>query len=479
MTWQALPRPALAVKVWPGAGLRRQALLYEGPPNEGSVVKQTSILIAVLVLLLPDAALAAGDAHLGARLPVWSVLPFAGLLLSIALFPLLAQHFWESNLHKAVVALVFGVPTALYVWFQDHHLVLHELHEYVSFIVLLGALFIISGGLVLRGDIKASPEVNTLFLGIGAVLANFIGTTGASMVLIRPVLRTNSQRRNVLHIPVFFIFVVANMGGMLTPLGDPPLFLGYLRGVPFFWTLKLTPIWAIGVGIVLAVFYVWDRRAYSKEQPVDLQRDVTEKVPLSLTGKWNLLLLGGVLVGVFLPSPWREIVMAAMAGLSIIITPRDLRAENGFTYHPITEVAVLFIGIFLAMIPALAILQARGGELGMTKPWQFFWSTGILSSFLDNAPTYLTFMSLAQGLGMARQIAGMPTIMLEAISAGAVFMGANSYIGNGPNFMVKAIADEANIRMPNFFAYMALAAMILWPIFIGVTLVFFSGAAPS
>jgi Na+/H+ antiporter NhaD/arsenite permease-like protein len=442
------------------------------------VANATSILVAVLALLWPATALA-GDAHLGAHLPVWSVLPFAGLLLSIAIFPLLAQHWWESNLHKAIIALVFGIPTALYIWFQDYHLVLHELHEYTSFIVLLGALFIISGGLVLRGDIKASPETNTLFLAIGAVLANFIGTTGASMVLIRPVLRTNSQRRKVLHIPVFFIFVVANMGGMLTPLGDPPLFLGYLRGVPFFWTLKLTPIWAIGVGIVLAVFYVWDRLAYSKEQPTDLHRDVTEKVPLALVGRWNLLLLGGVLFGVFLPSPWREIVMAVMAGVSIVITPRALRKENGFTYHPITEVAVLFIGIFLAMIPALVILQARGGELGMTQPWQFFWATGILSSFLDNAPTYLTFMSLAQGLGMARQIVGMPTIMLKSISAGAVFMGANSYIGNGPNFMVKAIADEANIRMPNFFAYMVLAAIILWPVFLGVTLIFFAGAAPG
>jgi Na+/H+ antiporter NhaD/arsenite permease-like protein len=438
-------------------------------------------LLLLAVALLPTPALASGGGGegLGAHLPLWSVLPFAGLLLCIAILPLVVSHWWESNLHKAIIALAFGVPTAIYVAVQDIVPVLHELHEYVAFIVLLGALFIISGGLVLRGDIKATPAVNTLFLAIGAVLANFIGTTGASMVLIRPMLRTNSQRKRVLHIPVFFIFIVANMGGMLTPLGDPPLFLGYLRGVPFFWTLHLIPIWAIGVGIVLSVFYTWDRLAYAKETPVDLTRDATEKVPLSLAGKYNLLLLGGVLWGVFMPSPWREIIMAVMAGLSIIITPRPLRSENGFTYHPITEVAVLFIGIFMAMIPALEILRARGGELGMTRPWQFFWSTGILSSFLDNAPTYLTFMSLAQGLGLAQQIVGMPQIMLKAISAGAVFMGANSYIGNGPNFMVKAIADEAKIRMPNFFAYMVFAAIILWPIFIIVTLVFFSGGAPA
>ncbi len=457
-------------------------------------MRALQVLISLTVATFSATAFASGGgdklaATLGAGLPLWSVFGFAGLLLSIAIFPLFAPHWWESNLHKAIVAFFFGLPTAIYIWVQHvqvdgqtlgcHPLVLHELHEYTAFIVLLGALFIISGGLVLRGDIKATPGVNTLFLAIGAVLANFIGTTGASMVLIRPMLRTNGQRKRILHIPVFFIFVVANMGGMLTPLGDPPLFLGFLRGVPFFWTLRLAPIWAFGVGIVLVVFYLWDRWAYGKEEASDLHRDATERVPLALVGWYNLLLLGGV-IGAILgtaqlvhASPWRELLMAGMAVLSIIITPKALRRENGFTYHPITEVAVLFIGIFLAMIPTLAILQARGSELGMTQPWQYFWATGILSSFLDNAPTYLTFMSLAQGLGLDNEIVGMPQIMLQAISAGAVFMGANSYIGNGPNFMVKAIADEAKIRMPNFFSYMVLAALILWPIFMVVTLVFF------
>ena len=434
------------------------------------------ILFVLLTLLAPSTALASSGTDLGNNLPLWSVLPFGLLLLCIALLPLLFHHWWESNRNKLIVALLFGLPTAIFIWFKDYHLVLHELHEYTSFIVLLGALFIISGGLVLRGDIKATPGVNTLFLGVGAVLANFIGTTGASMVLIRPMLRTNHERKMIRHIPIFFIFVVANMGGMLTPLGDPPLFLGYLRGVPFFWTLQLAPLWAFGVGVVLAVFYIWDRWAYSKETVADRRFDDIHVVPLSLQGKLNIFFLGGVIGAVFLPSPWRELLMAGMAMLSVRFTATALREENGFTYHPIIEVAALFIGIFLAMIPALAILQARGSDLGLNQPWQFFWCTGILSSFLDNAPTYLTFLSLAQGLGLQADVVGVPTIMLKAISAGAVFMGANSYIGNGPNFMVKAIADEAKIRMPNFFAYMLLAAVILWPIFVVVTLVFFRGA---
>jgi Na+/H+ antiporter NhaD/arsenite permease-like protein len=435
----------------------------------------TRVLAAAAVVVSPALAWAASGQHeAGTGLPVWTVIPFGALLLCIALLPLIAEHWWESNRNKAIIALVLGLPTAVFMWGQDYHAVLHALHEYVSFIVLLGALYIISGGLVLRGDIRATPGVNTAFLGVGAVLANFIGTTGAAMLLIRPVLRTNSQRKHVRHIPIFFIFIVANMGGMLTPLGDPPLFLGYLRGVPFFWTLQnLMPIWAMGCGIVLLIFYVWDRRLYGRESAQAVALDERERVPLALTGKINVPLLGGVIVGVFLPSPWREVVMASMALVSLKITPKGLREENRFTFHPITEVAVLFIGIFLAMIPALEILRARGAELGLTQNWQFFWATGVLSSFLDNAPTYVSFLSLAQGLGLPGEIVEVPNQMLMAISAGAVFMGANSYIGNGPNFMVKAIADEANLRMPNFFSYMVIAALILWPVFLLVTGVFF------
>ncbi|MCA9672645.1 MAG: sodium:proton antiporter [Myxococcales bacterium] len=420
-----------------------------------------------------------GKKHIGHTLPMWSVLPFAALLLCIALLPVLAEHWWESNRNKGIVALLLGLPVAIYLWPQDNHAVLHALHEYVAFIALLGALYIISGGLLLRGDIKATPGINATFLGTGAVLANFIGTTGAAMLLIRPLLRTNSQRKHTRHIPIFFIFIVANMGGMLTPLGDPPLFLGFLRGVPFFWTLKLLPIWGTAVGLCLIVFYFWDRRAYAREAAEDLVLDSTQQQPLSLVGKANILLLLGVIASVLVPSMLgvsdivREVGMVLMAVISLVITPKALRKENNFTFHPIVEVAALFIGIFLAMAPATAILQARGAELGMTKVWQFFWATGLLSSFLDNAPTYVSFLSLAQGIGLRGDVVGVPTRMLEAISAGSVLMGANSYIGNGPNFMVKAIADEAKIKMPNFFGYMLMAALVLWPIFGVITVVFF------
>jgi Na+/H+ antiporter NhaD/arsenite permease-like protein len=432
-----------------------------------------AVLLSFLAILLLPADLHAASANLGEAVSLGWVIPFAGLLLCIAILPLAIPHLWEKNSVKAIVSLLFGLPVAIYVARIDLAAVLHELHEYVSFIILLGSLFTISGGLVLRGDIKATPGVNALFLGVGAVLANFVGTTGASMLLIRPVLRTNAQRRRTRHLPVFFIFLVSNIGGALTPLGDPPLFLGFLRGVPFFWTLRLAPIWGVAVALVLAIFYLWDRRAHGLEAAADLQRDESAVVPLSLAGKHNLLLLGGVIGSVFLPTPWRELGMAAMALLSVVTTPRALRKENGFSYDPIIEVAVLFIGIFLAMIPALAILQARGGELGLTKPWQFFWMTGALSSFLDNAPTYLTFLSLGQGLRLQPDVVGVPSSLLLAVSAGAVFMGANTYIGNGPNFMVKAIADRTSIKAPSFFGYMAYAMLILIPCFVVVTLLFF------
>jgi Na+/H+ antiporter NhaD/arsenite permease-like protein len=410
---------------------------------------------------------------LGASLPLCWVLPFAGLLLGIAILPLAAPRWWEKHHNKALVSLGFGLPVAVLTGLRDPAPVLHELSEYVSFIILLGSLYVIAGGLVLRGDIKATPAVNTLFLAVGALLANVVGTTGASMLLIRPLLRTNSERRFVRHIPVFFIFLVSNIGGALTPLGDPPLFLGYLRGVPFVWTLRLAPVWAVTVGLVLAVFFLWDRAAYATEKLADVERDLASQVPLSLAGKRNLLLLAGVVGAVLLPTPWREVGMATLAALSLALTPGGLRKENGFSFGPIIEVAILFLGIFLCMVPALAILQARGGELGLRSPWQFFWATGLLSSFLDNAPTYLTFLSLAQGLHLSPEILGIPHRMLQAISAGAVFMGANSYIGNGPNFMVKAISDEANVKTPSFFGYMALSAGVLLPIFALVTLLFF------
>ncbi|HEX9830325.1 MAG TPA: sodium:proton antiporter, partial [Thermodesulfobacteriota bacterium] len=366
-----------------------------------------------------------------------------------------------------------GVPVVIYFLLSDYHELIHAARDYVSFIVLLAALFTISGGVLVEGNPEGKPLVNTAFLAVGSVLASVIGTTGASMLLIRPLLRTNDTRKHTRHIPVFFIFLVSNIGGSLTPIGDPPLFLGYLQGVPFFWTLKLFPLWCVAVGTLLLVFYFFERRAWKKEPLPAIVEDILLKEPLRIKGKLNFLWLFGVLVAVFLPTPYREILMVSVGCLSYRFTPREIRANNKFTFYPINEVAVVFAGIFATMIPALLILEARGAELGIKEPWHFFWITGTLSSFLDNAPTYLTFFSLAQGLGIGGGIMGIPENILIAISAGAVFMGANSYIGNGPNFMVKSICEEAGIKMPSFFGYMIYSGVILIPLFMLMTFVFF------
>ena len=410
---------------------------------------------------------------LGNTLPLWSVLPFAGLLLSIALFPLVSPAFWERHFGK--VSLAFGAPMAAYFLFAAPHELLHTGLEYVSFIILLGALFTISGGILLKGTMRGRPVVNCAFLGVGAVIANLLGTTGAAMLLIRPLLRANAHRKKKSHVFIFFIFVVANIGGSLTPIGDPPLFLGYLKGVPFFWTLKnLWYFWLLANSLVIGVFYLFDRRALRAEEAEegDIEEGVGERVPLSLEGAWNFLLLCVVIGAVFLPTPWREIAMTAAAGVSVWKTPKPIREKNEFTWHPIEEVAILFAGIFATMIPALLILKARGGELGVTQPWHFFWVTGSLSSFLDNAPTYLTFLSLAQGLSGPADVVGVAAPILKGISTGAVFMGANSYIGNAPNFMVKSIVEAAGVRMPSFLGYMAYSAAVLLPIFVVVTWIF-------
>jgi len=438
---------------------------------------------------------------LGQSLGLWLVLPFAGLLLCIAILPLVAEHWFEKNRNRALIAAAFGVPVVVYLIgrFGSEGLteVLLTGEEYLSFIILLAALYTISGGIYLTGNLLGTPLTNVAFLLVGAVMANFIGTTGAAMVLIRPLLRANSERHNQKHVVIFFIFVVANIGGLLTPLGDPPLFLGFLRGVDFFWTLKLLPQWAMAVGLTTAVFFVLDYRAYRKEKAVSIREDIADYVPMRIAGKVNLLFLAGVIASVLLSKPLahvgeivhfpflRELVMIIMIVLSLKVGPSGPRKANHFSWAPIQEVAIIFAGIFAAMIPALAILKARGGELGLTEPWHFFWATGVLSSFLDNAPTYLTFTSTAQGFLGIGDVSGLmgtqvieavgraPAAFLAAISCGAVFMGANSYIGNAPNFMVKSIAESSGLKMPSFFGYMAYSIAVLVPIFLVVTLVFF------
>jgi Na+/H+ antiporter NhaD/arsenite permease-like protein len=415
-----------------------------------------------------------GDIAIPSDLPIYTVVPFVAMLLAIAICPLWVPHWWESNRNKALVSLALGLPVLALYLARGPRALVGMGEEYVSFIILLAGLYVISGGILLRGDLEATPVTNTAFLAIGALLASFIGTTGASMLLIRPLLQTNSERRYVKHTVIFFVFLVSNIGGMLTPLGDPPLFLGYLQGVPFTWTFRLWPQWLTMIAALLAVYFVWDSVMHAREPLERLRRDRAEIQPLRLRGSHNLILLAGVVLAVaFLHEPWREITIAALAVLSMWRTPRAIRRANGFTSYPIVEVAVLFFGIFLTMIPALELLRLRGGALGVRAPWQFFWVSGMLSSFLDNAPTYLTFLALAQGLRIGNDVVGVPNGILAAISVGSVAMGANSYIGNAPNFMVKSIAEEAKVRMPSFFGYMLYSGAVLIPLFVAITFLFF------
>jgi len=398
-------------------------------------------------------------------IPLISVLPFALLLTCIAVLPLAAPHFWEKNRNKALVAAVLAAPIAAWLLRVEPHSLLYTAEEYLAFIALLGSLFVVAGGIHLGGDLRASPRNNTLILGVGGILASVIGTTGASMVLIRLLLRTNQERDNTSHLPLFFILIVSNCGGLLTPLGDPPLFLGYLRGVPFFWTLRLWPVWVLVLGYLLSIFYWLDRRAYARETPLALRADQVAATPLRVQGSLNLLLLLGIVVAVFFPTPWRELAMLALSVISVVFGAKAPRRKNEFTFSPIIEVAVLFMGIFVTMVPALELLRAHGAQLGLRDPWQFFLVTGGLSSVLDNAPTYLTFLSAAQGLGLPADLVGVTARHLTAISVGAVLMGANTYIGNGPNFMVKAIAEEAGYKTFDFVRYAGLATALLAPVY--------------
>ena len=395
-----------------------------------------------------------------------TVAPFALLLLAIAILPLFAATFWERNRNKALVAGLLAAPIAGWLLLREPTAVAHSLREYISFIALLGSLFVISGGIHLEGDLKATPATNTALLAFGGVLANILGTTGASMLLIRTLLKTNSQRSHVAYLPFFFILIVSNCGGLLTPLGDPPLFLGYLRGVPFTWTLRLWPAWVFAMLWLLGLYYFIDRRTYAREDPSRLLRDAREVVPLSLIGWRNVALLMGVVVSVLMPTPYREVCMVGLAVASLIVGGKRGRKANGFTFGPIVEVAILFAGIFVTMIPALKLLELHGASIGLTRPWQYFLASGSLSSVLDNAPTYLTFLSAAQGLGLHGSVVGVPAAFLAAVSVGSVFMGANTYIGNGPNFMVKAIADNSGYRTASFGRHAIFAILVLSPVYV-------------
>ena len=448
---------------------------------------------------------------------IWMVFPFVVLLGCIAVLPLMhaTEHWWESNLHRFYVAgglglltlifyLVahehpvqshylsheFSVPTAGGLNFDTARVVLENamLEEYIPFIVLLFSLYTITGGVRIEGDLVARPSTNVAFIGIGATIASFVGTTGAAMLLIRPLLETNRERKHVKHTVIFFIFAVCNCGGCLLPIGDPPLFLGYLEGVPFLWTFALWKEWLFVNSLLLIIYYVWDRFiAYPKESQADLARDTTDIKPLKFKGVLNIVWLFGVILAVALLDPkktilgwhpWlymREMVQMLMVGLSLLTTSKAVRTDNNFNFAAIIEVAVLFSGIFICMQPALQILDVRGAELPITTAQRFFWATGSLSAVLDNAPTYLVFFNTAKSLSPASGphiVAGVEEHLLIAMSLGAVFMGAMTYIGNGPNFMVKAIAETEGVKMPSFFGFTAYSFGVLLPIFILTVLLF-------
>ncbi|AXK39579.1 sodium:proton antiporter [Crenobacter cavernae] len=462
-----------------------------------------SILTALLALLVPGAAMAA-DLD-GATLSLAWVIPFAGILLSIALFPIFAPGFWHHHFGKitAVWTVLFLVPFA--AAFGGHTtlaLLIHALlTEYIPFIVLLFSLYTVSGGILLWGNLHGSPRLNTGILAIGTVLASIMGTTGAAMLLIRPLLKANDNRKHRVHVVVFFIFLVANVGGGLTPLGDPPLFLGFLKGVDFFWTMKFMalPVLLLSLAL-LAIFYVVDGYYFRKEGVE--ARDPSPDSPLKFYGTFNFVLLAGVIGGVLLSGFWRpgvsfdimgthlelqnlvrDAILVALAFASLALTPKPVRAGNEFNWEPILEVGKLFAGIFITIAPAIAILRAGSdgqlaalvgmvsGEDGLPANAMYFWMTGVLSAFLDNAPTYLVFFNLAAG-DATLLMKELPQTLL-AISMGAVFMGAMTYIGNAPNFMVKAIAEQRGVVMPSFFGFLGYSCVVLLPLFAVLTWLFF------
>jgi len=464
--------------------------------------------LGILALLASADPAFAAEPFNGSELSLFWVIPFAGILLSIAILPLAAPRFWHHHFGKVSLfwALAFIVPFAILHGSDTAgaEVVHTALLEYIPFIILLFALFTVAGGILVTGNLHGSPGVNTAILGIGTAIASIIGTTGASMVLIRPLLRANDDRRFNVHVVVFFIFLVSNIGGSLSPLGDPPLFLGFLKGVDFFWTTThLFAKTVLVASLLLIVFYFLDRRFYAKEEGLPHKKDPTpDTESIGLRGKQNIPLIFCIIGAILMSAYWkpgiafnvfgthvelqsivRDLILLAVAGVSMWITPKYIHERNGFDWGPIAEVAKLFAGIFITIIPAIAILRAGEDgalaslvslvtdEAGQPNNIWYFWLTGALSSFLDNAPTYLVFFNLAGG--DAETLMGPMASTLAAISAGAVFMGANSYIGNAPNFMVLAIAQHRGVKMPSFFGYIGWAAVFLLPCFALVTVLFF------
>ena len=486
------------------------------------------ILCVILGLMLSVSieAFGADDAHGsegahhghgvdGAKLPIWSIIPFVGILLSIAIFPLvLDSHFLVHHGGKMslVWGLVFAIPYLIAFRGEAFYDILHiYLIDYIPFIILLWGLFTVAGGILVRGTLRGTPIVNTFLLLIGTAIASWVGTTGASMLLIRPLIRANAYRQSKVHLVIFFIFLVSNIGGSLTPLGDPPLFLGFLHNVPFFWTTTaLFPHMLFISVIIIVLFFVIDTIMFKREGGV-VPDDGTNE-PIRVDGLFNLIFLLGIVAAVLMSGSFkwgevnifgvhvywqniaRDVLIVVMGLLSLKFTPfsGELRQTNEFSWEPIEEVAKVFAGIFITIVPALAILKAgengalRGLIGAIKEPMHYFWITGVLSSFLDNAPTYLTFFNTALGKLhlteamipeiLSGQLTGPEHLefvkLLTAISVGAVFMGANTYIGNAPNFMVKAIAEQSGIRMPSFFGYMLWSVGILVPLFVIVTFVF-------
>ncbi|NBI70406.1 sodium:proton antiporter [Clostridiaceae bacterium] len=472
------------------------------------------VSLAFLLFCSPATAMAAegpGAETAGPGL-LWLCIPFAGLLLCIAVLPLVKPEWWEEHQPHAVAlwSVLFAVPFAVMFGAGAALETILEclINDYLTFIILLFGLFCVSGNITMSGDLAGSPRVNVGLLALGTLLSSWIGTTGASMLMVRPVIKMNSWRKRKRHIIIFFIFLVSNIGGCLTPIGDPPLLMGFMRGVPFFWSLHLFPILLFNMTVLLFLFYWIDRRAYRKDIATGLKPDISKPgTEVKIRGAHNLIFLvmivGAVILSGMLPSLpafqdasghvrgirlYGEVMLGYPALIEIVIilaaaflsfrtTKEEIRRANHFTWGAIHEVAVLFIGIFITMQPALMLLKANGANLGITEPAQMFWTTGLLSSFLDNTPTYLVFLTTAGALhfteGMATSLGMVPLKMLTAISAGAVFMGANTYIGNAPNFMVKSIADENGVNMPSFFGYLVWSFGILVPVFMLNMVLFF------